>query len=496
MKESEVSAGIDGPEHRADAIFALAELPRTAVVFGEPPGWADDLRERGVEVWLRPTGADVDLAVATGELATRAIATGARSVVIDGSARATRLLRSHRYHTSRLLTIPLRGSPGLFLNLDHGRAARFGIAHGVVHRERWRRLRNRIVGNLAAARLIPPVSSVMAVGDRTLGPPTFLSALRELGLSPELSWFMTVSAGTLVRRNAFLLFPTNASAPAYALKYARVPGLALPFEREEQGFALAASAGGAVYARAPRPVGRLVVEGFHAAVETAAVGTSLTQLLRGPRSHAERLRAVAAVGDWLLKVAKETAAPPPALEPELHRLAREVVPFWDARGLTTKLATGLPPVPATFQHNDVGETNIVFERDGFKVLDWEWADRHGLPVGDLVYFSLQALRLLDGASADEDRDRYAADLFAGRAPSSALLFCWIRRLVQTLQLDPESVSRIVTLYLLSRSKLGTDERLRMEQVVGRSIPPAFPERFARQWLTDPRLGPEWNTWRG
>src|SRR5262249_61488396 len=69
-------------EHRADALFALPDLPRRATLLGDLPGWRRDLEERRIE--LVDAGADVvvaDAAHAGGAIGVRAPA------VVAGGAR-------------------------------------------------------------------------------------------------------------------------------------------------------------------------------------------------------------------------------------------------------------------------------------------------------------------------------------------------------------------------------------------------------------------------
>jgi hypothetical protein len=204
---------------------------------------------------------------------------------------------------------------------------------------------------------------------------------------------------------------------------------------------------------------------------------------------------VDSVAGWLVQVARETAEPPDALEAERDRLVREVLPFWASRGVDPTLVASLPPVPATFQHSDVAEDNIVVTDEGFLVLDWEFAQRRGLPLADLVYFAIHVLRILDGASTEDARDEHFVDVLTGRARSSPILFDWVRRLVESLGLPPESVATLVTLNWLDRGKLSEEEHARAEALGGVSLADSFVERACRTWLEHPALGTRWNAWR-
>src|SRR5919204_136444 len=367
------------PRHRVDALFVLPRIPATAALLGELPLWADDLRERRIEL----------------------VAADERPDVL--------------------------------------------VAEPAPAQE--------------AAGLVDP------------------------------QWVLLVSSGSIVRRDAFLLFPRGESSPAQVVKFSRVPGAAQQFERDERAARLIATTGGEVARRAPSLLARFEVGGRSASLETAAAGTKLTNLLREPRRRRVKLSVVEAVARWLLEVARETAAPPEALAPERDRLEREVLPPWAEHGVPQDLIRALPPVPATFQHNDVAEENVVYGRGDFTVLDWEWAQPHGLPLGDLVYFAVHVLRIVDGARTEEARDRHFIEVLTGRAPSSRVLFRWVRELVSALGLPPEAVGPLVTLNWLDRGRLSLTERRRAEALAGAELEPAFAERAALAWVREPALGP-------
>lgn len=480
-------------EHRSDALFALARIPRSVALFGAPAGWRRDLQERRIEIHVGQ-GPPPDVAVAGAEGVEAALASGAEAVVVDGPRGARSVLRAHGLATTRLLALPVTGTPALFVNVEQRRAAGYGVEHGIVHPERWRTLRNRVAGLALGAGLVPPVRALVTLATRTPEAPAFLSAARELGVDPGSSWLMLVSAGSIVRRNALLVFPPGSRAPEHVLKFARVPGMTDAFDRDERAAALVSSGGKTLAARAPAYLGRLEVDGYSASVESAAVGTKLAILLRRPGSSEGKLAQVEPIAQWLIDVSLETAEPPEALELQRRRLTDDVVPFWMREGAQPELVDQLPAVPAVFQHFDVAEENIVVGRRGFTVLDWEWAQPRSLPLSDLVYFAVHVLRIVDGALAEEERDRHFADLAAGRAPSSPVFFRWVREAVDALGLPREAVGPLVTLSWLERGKLSREERHRAERVGGASLGKPFAERAAEIWLADPALGPHWEAW--
>jgi hypothetical protein len=479
-------------QHRADALFTLPRIPQRVAIAGDPPGWEDDLRERGIEV-VDP-GRQADLGVASDPGAVDKLALQAPIVIVDGDPAARSLLRRRGFRVTRLLTLPVSGTPIAIVDLDQPRTAAYAIEHAIVHPERWRALRNRLAATLVRRGLLPTPHRLVCVGGAAGSPALVAAACEEFGLG-ERGWLMLVSLGAIVRRNAFLLFPPAADTPAEALKFARVRGYGAQFDRDERAAALIAATGGTVAARAPRHIGRLRVDGYEASVETVAPGEKLSALLRRPLSRNAKLAVLESVADWLVQVARETAAPAEALEPERDRLEREVLPFWASHGVDPLLARSLPRVPATFQHWDLAEENIVVSGDGFLVLDWEFAHRHGLPLADLVYFAVHVLRIVDGQLTEAERDRHFVDVLTGRAPSSPVLFRWIRRLVEELNLPPESVATMATLNWLDRGKLSKEEHQRAEALGGVPLADSFAERASVAWLEHPDLGTNWNAWR-
>lgn len=478
-------------EHRADAVFTLPELPRRAVLVGDPPGWGAGLAERGVEL----TATWPDLAVAAPGHAAEALATGAGAVIVDGGRDAAALLRDAGMAVRRLLPLPLSGAPLLYADIGQRRAAAYTVRQGIVHRGRRRAARNRLAAELLARGAFPAIPALVTAAARQEAAPEIVRVAAELGAPAGCGWSLLVAPGSVVRRDALLLFPPGERCPAYVAKFARVPDSGAQFDRDERGWRLVRSAGGALARRAPTLLGRGVAGRHHVSLETAAHGTKLANLLRRPLSRRRKLEAVEAVARWLVEVARETAVPAPALAGELERLRAEVLPAWAGEPCDPSFADRLPPLPASFQHNDLAEENLVFGSDGFLLLDWEWAQPRGIPVGDLVYFAVHVLRLVDGRMQEAERDAHFEELVCGRAPSSPVMFRWLRELVATLALPPEAVGPLVTLSWLDRASVSRRERLRAERSSGRALGEAYAERCARTWLTHPALGPTWTVWR-
>ena len=210
-----------------------------------------------------------------------------------------------------------------------------------------------------------------------------------------------------------------------------MPDYAEPFDRDERGLRLARDVGGPIAEHAPLFLGRLVVAGIHASLESAAVGQRLLGFLHTAAPRSEKLRAIEAVAEWTLSVARHTRAAPERLEPERDRLRQHVLPHWpDA---PAELADELAAVPAVFQHGDLGSWNVVVRPGGFTVLDWEDALPHAPPLWDLWYLLADALAHLDGAAGPDTRERHFVRLFRGELPGSEILFRWTRQTVEALE---------------------------------------------------------------
>jgi hypothetical protein len=478
----------ESTQHRGDAVFALPQKPASARLFGAPAGWQADLLERGIEIGARP-----ELAVAGAAHLGDALSSGARAIIVDASRTAARELRQAGLRVRTLLPIPIHGSPALYLNLDQRAAARYGIASRATTTGRWRIVRDRLAATAAASGLLARAVPAVALGTQSNGAPALVETARELGLPDGTSWNMVVSPGSAMRRNAFLIFAPGSAEPDYALKFSRVPNLAIQFEREERGLATARATGGSVASVAPRSLGRVELQGHHAALETAARGVRLAALLRGPAEEGPKLDAVEQVVGWFERVARETAAPPETLAPERDRIERDVLSLYAGR-IASDLVQRVPPVPSVFCHNDPSDENVVLGPAGLTLLDWEWAQRHGLPLADLVYFGAGALRILDGGTRDDDRVRHFVELMQGRAPSSRRMFGWVERIARALELTREAVGPLVTLGLLEHGHASRRARHRFEQASGAALAPAAAELMATAWLTEDGLGPSWNAW--
>ena len=461
---------------RADARFILPQHVERAIVLGLPE-WREALEEAGIEVVRGAEGEE--LVIAAAERADAALALRPRQLLLV-AGRPWRRLRSAGWSAQAVQPLPDLERPELLVPLGQRAAVAYAL------RRRSSLSRARLVGatELLARGVAAPGRPVLTAAARNGARPFLVRAAEEsLGLDAA-EWFFAFDPwAQRFTRGALHLFRTAEKEPAWVLKFARVPGLAELFDRDEQGLRLAARSP-VVALHAPKLVGRLEVAGLHASVETAAVGTRLPTLLALPRRRAERLAAVERVADWVVRVGVETASRDSRLQADLQRL-------------DPAFATELAQVPAVFSHGDLVGENVIVTGEGFTVLDWESAREHGSPLWDLLSFLTGSLAALDGLEDESRREEHFARLWRGELPSSEVLFRWTRRAVEAGGIPPQAVGPLATVLWQSYARLDEDmaERLELAESRPREREPAT-VRFVRRWLADPLLGPGWDRWRG
>ena len=479
---------------RADARFLLPEVTRTATVLGDLQEWAQGLRLAGVQVADHGVGKPPDLAVAPAGLARAAVDTGAPMVVLEGTG-ARRTLLDAGYRVQRFLPIPNLDEPEVLLPLEQPAAARYVLEQLRPPATLRARARTRMASVLLDRGLMPESRPLTTVGLLRPGPPFLLAAVGRLGVLGGGGWFFTPGRSDVLSRNAFHVFPTPVAAcPAWTVKFSRIPDRPEAFDRDQRGLELARLAGQRVPSHAPRLLSRLEMEGVHASVETAAVGQRLSSLLQGPTSRASKLRVIEAVASWLVDLARATAAPPPALDPERQRLREQVMPHWT--GVDPNLLDRLPPLAAVLAHNDLHAWNLIVEqRREFTAVDWESARQHNLPLWDLLYFLVDVLVLLDGVTTRERRAQHALRLLRGELVTSGLLFHWTDRAAATTGIPIEAVGPIATACWLHHG-ISHLSRWSAAREAGHEGPGELPpvERIGSPWLADPALGPSWRSW--
>lgn len=473
-------------EARADAIFTLPRLPRRAAVASGLDHWRAGLEARGVEIVTDVDDADLvvvhDPAIA---------ASSGVDVVVDGQRRVDRRAAAGRC-TTRLTSVPPEGDPGLLLNLDHRRAAAHALSN-LAPPERSRRARNAAAALVVRAGLLPPVVPLLVTmsphGDRTA-----FDLGTEAGLPDGGEWYLSVAAGSIVRRSAFHVLAPGSHEPDVVVKLSRVRELSVQFDRDEAALAVVRRAGGSAARCAPCLLSRFTVDGHHASVETAARGVCLRRLLTESGSSADSVAVAGRVARWLADVARETAHEAAALSPQRDQLATAAAQRLGS-DVSQRLLERIADVPSVLTHGEVFEDHVFVHRDQLTLIDWEHTQEHGFPLWDLVFYAANVLSAIDGVGREEPRDRYVERLFTGRAPSSPVLFGWLRDAAEALSLRPDAVASLVGLYWIQRSELSRAERLRAESVSGTAVSPSWLETTADRWFDHTDLGEGWSAWR-
>jgi hypothetical protein len=488
--------------HRVDPRFVLPHSVRRAVVLDGLEDWRAGLASAGIDVFDAPgAGPPADVVVAPARLARQARDAGALSVIVEGSREKAFL--DGDYEPRRLLLRPTRNFPSLALPLDQPVPVSYALKSWSIVDRRWKTARMQTARVLVSRGLFPSwASPIVTVATQVAGPPSFVAAAGEFGVPGDASWFLTFGQGDVLSRNAFQLFRRGSDRPEWVLKFARVPGYAKRFDNDERGLRLALGAGAAIAAHAPRMLGRFDVDGVHASLESAAGGRRLRDILRTPGDRKPKEQLIERIADWIIELGRLTRTSADALRDERERLRREVVPQWEPVGAQTTLVDELPNLSAVAQHNDLGTWNVVADDGEFVVLDWENLRKAALPLWDLLYFLADAFALLDwpeaaSEEAPEQLPERIARLFAGAAPSSPLLFAWVRRAAEAAAIPPDAVGAIATLCWLSHSLSAAEHNRDLAVFTPHESPRLHGfEGIAQAWMAHPLLGPRWSAWRG
>jgi hypothetical protein len=469
---------------RVDIRFALAVEPRSAAVFGALPEFRAGLSAAAIPI---VTDAP-DLAVATAERTSDAVAAGADFVVVEGGD-VSRRLRRAGYRTKVIMPMPSPDLPELLLPLRDRRAAR-RLLTSWRKNPGWRgRIRYAVALNTAASGGAARLRPVFTVGSRPAGPPFPVAAAAALGVPADASWFLASPGPDALSRVVFVLARRGARQAEWALKVSRSRRQASAFVNEEAALAIVAAAGADVGRHAPRLLGRFSASGHECSLETAAAGERLATLL--PRLRAAALPLLDDVAAWIVAMGRATAGAATS-GAELDRLADNVLPRWRA---PASLVTAAAGVPAVFAHHDLGSWNIVTDGQMFTALDWESARPGALPLWDLAYFLVHALPIADGTMNELDPAGAMLALLRGDTDSARILFRWLKAGADSLGVAYDAVPSIVTLCWLhhglshvTRGHLGATG----DGSASSFVPPI--ERVAPAWLNDPRLGAEWPAW--
>jgi hypothetical protein len=369
------------------------------------------------------------------------------------------------YAVQRYLPLPSLDQPTLVVPLGRRRAARYALSRLSLPDTRLKRFRNRLVEKAIAWGA--PVPGQVTVAHRGTTLPFAVRAAQGYGLPAELDVVLVL--GRSVERPAFLIFEHGAAAPSWIAKLSYVDRVSPT--ADERGLRLADELGVPVAAHVPRFLGSENVSGWPMSVETAATGSQLLYVLRSPAAHARKLEHIESVVSWLVDVAGTTRDD---VGPEAW-LSDFAVPAAYARVADRDaLVSTVAALPATLMHGDLGPEHVIVDGDEFTVIDWEGAERRGLPLADVAFFLARSLPILDGeadSGAYSPEDAFAR-LFRGESPSAAVLSRHVRAACEATGIPVEKAGAILSVLWLT---MATGNRA----------------HFARGWFGDPALGIAW-----
>ena len=194
-------------------------------------GWPDD----------RTPGAG-ELVVAAAQDADRALQVPARAHLLLGRVRSNRLHPKGRHGVPLLI----RGTvtrPETVVPISPPAALRYYLSRMSSPPKLTGRLRNRAFvalsrGPVAAERLMPESALATLVTEeaRTRPVPALVRAAHALGVPPDAQWVLALGRGDDLQRSVFHLL--HHGERRWVLKFARVPGAADSFARDEAGLAL------------------------------------------------------------------------------------------------------------------------------------------------------------------------------------------------------------------------------------------------------------------
>jgi hypothetical protein len=471
---------------RADARF-LSPVPiARAALVGNADGWGAALAQASVEVDIHSP----DAAIGPAGHAQDAIATGAPVVIVEGRS-AERELRRAGLEARTYLVLPNLTEPQAFVPIG-SRVTRYALSTWLVPWNRRKVVRNAVVGELAARRIVPLGPRFVTIGSRKTIRPFLAAAAERLGVDRETDWFLAAGHGDLLARGAFMLFRPGTRFPTWALKFCRMPGPDDRIDHDARGLRIAGTMGRAAAPRAPRFVGRLEIGGYHASLETAAPGRRVNGVLSAVLPGRAKRQLIERIVEWLTQIARETAAATNLLEPERGRMRQAVLPHWIRLGAPADLVDRLPPLCAVLQHNDLGTWNLVTQGDDFTALDWEGAKAHGFPLWDALYFLSDALASVDGVEGD-DRPEHFRRLFLGELPASRVLDSSLARVADASGVPVHAFGPLATLCWLDHALAHRARRDRSRRYQLHAHDPGWMiEQMATTWLTTPGLGPDWD----
>jgi hypothetical protein len=306
--------------------------------------------------------------------------------------------------------------------------------------------------------------------------------LARRGLPGEMSALLITPRFRASAHVVALVFPAAARTPALAVKIARLQR-SRTVEREASMLEAARSEH-----RAPRSIPEVVSwghwEGHPLLVQEALAGQPMDRasVRRDPS------RCVAAVLDWLSGFTTELHPPRDTewLERRVVQPLREFGRLFGAgqdaeRAIAIVQTLDGAALPRIFEHGDLSHPNLIWlQSGGLGVVDWELAERDGLPGHDLFHF----LAYVGGALSDaESPDAHAAAFRASLETNDGWAWTATREYAAGLGIADELLPALLVL-AWSRYLAGLSERLGATEE-------GVPDEEARTWVRSHRYAAIW-----
>ena len=474
-----------------DSRFLLPTFPSTATVDGLSDHWSAGFVDAQVPVSQLASGICPDVAVVSADpdLVRRAVGSGAESIIAVGAGAAA-LLRRDGMHTVRYAVVPDSWHPEFLVPLDQPATMRYFIDHVRVSPRllEWEAKR-------LAVRVLPPDALLrgrwgeLVVATRRPHLPAVCEAASDHLGRRVSGWLARLGPPNGEGRVVFSLLEDGSRAPSLVAKLRRLPG----------GDASPKSSGGwppVVGARAPRSVGTLRLEhGYVAHLESAASGLVMKDFLQGPFRTATKRAWVDRVAAWTVEVGRltrrhpERSGAPATVEQRASRFAADKAPG-------ARFELDWPQVPTVFEHGDLWTRNVVLGigSGDFSVVDWDDADRSGLPLRDLVMLLADSYADIDGAGTQEERDDHFVELLSGKGAHSGRAFGWIAQATESLAIPSGAAGPLIALGLADLAQRRLDDLEQVPREIATTLDSGQLEpvvRRAELWLTTPTLGPSW-----